>query len=461
MSDIIERLFFADLVRETSDTMGTTPFVLNGASNGYRRFGDAVPEGRPFYYAIINISKQEEWEVGIGHIDDSNMLQRSPIISSQDNQKVDFESGIKNVSLTVSADWFMAQNEKITPALHEHQIADVDSLQQALDGKQNKGDYAPALHGHAIGDIAELNAQLSSKQPIGNYADAAHRHNLSDIKLSAPVKRSFAKPADQLIVADLENDPSGGASYNIQARSFVYRDSLGQYICEGVLRTDNGTIAGTVASFRGANGNAFEINMDGLGNTRLFAPDFNVILENSFSSGRVSIRTGGSDRWCVQSSGHYAPVIDNAYNIGSAATRIANIFAANGTISTSDENSKTEIGDIPDAWLDAWGDVEWRRFKYVGGSRFHIGLIAQQVHHAFAAYDVDAFDIGLLCCDHWDDEYEVIMDDDGNESQGAKIKEAGALWGLRYDQCFAIEAAWQRRENERLSEKIANLSGHG
>ncbi len=119
--------------------------------------------------------------------------------------------------------------------------------------------------------------------------------------------------------------------------------------------------------------------------------------------------------------------------------RFSTVYAGSGSISTSDGAEKKYVGTIPDQWLDAWGDVGWRRFKFRaakgagGGRRWHIGLIAQRVHGAFERRGIDGFAIGLLCRD-------VIAD--------------GERWGLRYDECLAIEAAWQRRELARIEQRL-------
>lgn len=101
--------------------------------------------------------------------------------------------------------------------------------------------------------------------------------------------------------------------------------------------------------------------------------------------------------------GPITPHADNAQDLGKPSFRFGTVYAGTGTINTSDRRAKKNIGAIPDEWLDAWGDVQHRRFKFRGGSRWHIGLIAQDVHAVFAARDIDAFEIGLLCYDQWDD----------------------------------------------------------
>lgn len=146
------------------------------------------------------------------------------------------------------------------------------------------------------------------------------------------------------------------------------------------------------------------------------------------------------------------PMTDNAYNLGTSLFRFAQVFAGTGIINTSDEREKRLIGDIPDVWLDAWSKVQWCRFKYNNGERWHLGLIAQQVRDAFLLHGVDAFEIGLLCLDEWDNaeaEYDV---------QGVEISPAikkGHRYGIRYSEAEAMEAAWQRREIVRLKQLVA------
>lgn len=144
----------------------------------------------------------------------------------------------------------------------------------------------------------------------------------------------------------------------------------------------------------------------------------------------------------VADVGRLRPGSDNAYALGFSAFRFSVVYAGTGSINTSDENDKTDIGAIPDEWLDAWADVEWSRFKFIGGTRWHTGLVAQQVHAAFAAHDIDAFEIGLCCFDQW-------------EASGDAP--AGSRWGLRYDECQAMEAAYQRRRMDRLEAQVAAL----
>jgi hypothetical protein len=52
------------------------------------------------------------------------------------------------------------------PTVHTHVIADVTSLQAALDGK------APTAHTHTIADVTSLQTSLDSKAPLGIVSTA-------------------------------------------------------------------------------------------------------------------------------------------------------------------------------------------------------------------------------------------------------------------------------------------------
>lgn len=163
--------------------------------------------------------------------------------------------------------------------------------------------------------------------------------------------------------------------------------------------------------------------------------------------------------------------------LGLAANKWSAVYATNGTIQTSDERVKAEISSIPDEWLDAWGDVDYTRFKMVDAvqkkgsdnARWHIGLIAQRVKEAFEARGLDAMKIGLLCYDEWDDIYEdievidseAVMDEEGNiitpevkHTETVHAQTAGNLYSIRYDEALAMEAAYMRREVDRLKSSI-------
>ena len=137
------------------------------------------------------------------------------------------------------------------------------------------------------------------------------------------------------------------------------------------------------------------------------------------------------------------PSINNALTSGTSTHRWKAVYAVNGTIQTSDENMKEEIGEIPEAVFKAWENVKFVQYKFKEAvkqkgakARFHIGLIAQRIVAAFEAEGLDAYEYGLVCRD--------------------VIKEGVEILSLRYDECLALECAYERK---RFDEILIKLKG--
>lgn len=119
---------------------------------------------------------------------------------------------------------------------------------------------------------------------------------------------------------------------------------------------------------------------------------------------------------------------------------------------SSDERLKTPLFSVPDAVLDAWGDVQWGQFRYLEAvrqkgevARLHLGLIAQKVKTVFEKRGLDACAYGILCHDF---------------REATEEEPATDLWTVRYAEALAMEAAFQRRRADRLEERIAALERH-
>ena len=194
-------------------------------------------------------------------------------------------------------------------------------------------------------------------------------------------------------------------------------------------------------------GTALQINKSGSPSLDLYDTSTSNYLRmttsHSFSYGTHALRffLGGTEMFRIGTT-RVSPVTDNTKSLGAAAERLTTVYAATGTINTSDEREKQDIEVIPDEWLDAWGDVEWCRYKWRdGGKRWHTGLIAQRIEKAFADRGLDAFECGVLCFDKWEDQIGP---------DGELEAPAGDRYGVRYEEAFALEAAYQRREIQRL-----------
>lgn len=119
----------------------------------------------------------------------------------------------------------------------------------------------------------------------------------------------------------------------------------------------------------------------------------NGSVQLQLSTGQLT--TTGS----VQTGGSVLPLFDNAYTCGASGSRWSAVWSANGTIQTSDVNSKTDIVDSP-IGLDFVNNLRPVSYKFkiggnkvednpsdplnpvvtaIPGKRQHFGLIAQEV----------------------------------------------------------------------------------
>lgn len=166
----------------------------------------------------------------------------------------------------------------------------------------------------------------------------------------------------------------------------------------------------------------------------------------------VATRTNTDDapviRWTFRYNGMLWPATDGTYSVGEAAHRASEIFAATGTINTSDERLKQDISSIPEAVLEAWGDVHFVQYRFKDAverkgdkARLHCGVIAQRIKETFESHGLDAFRYGLLCHDSW-------KQDEGHA-------EAGDRYSIRYDEALALECAYQRWRLEKIEARLA------
>lgn len=192
---------------------------------------------------------------------------------------------------------------------------------------------------------------------------------------------------------------------------------------------------------------------------------------NNINFGTVTANAGAvSETLYRMNAQSFHPVTDWAKSLGTAANRWHTVYAATGTINTSDRRAKQNIQEIPDEVLDVVGNIGAAMYRMrdsvetkQDGARWHFGLIAQDIKEAFEAAGLDGFAYGVLCYDEWEAEYEMVgrvVDEDGIEVEpGVKtlIHDAGNRYGVRYDEWMILESAYQRRELKRLEERIKQL----
>jgi hypothetical protein len=154
----------------------------------------------------------------------------------------------------------------------------------------------------------------------------------------------------------------------------------------------------------------------------------------------------------IFTAGSFTPAQSGQTDLGVTNFRWKNVWSTNGVNNTSDRNLKCEISEIPDEWLDAWEKINYSRFKFKQsvltdptGARWHIGIIAQEIQQCFVEKGLNAFEIGMLCYDKWDQS----IGPDGD------IIPSGEIWSIRPDECQFMELALMRRSINRLKSGIS------
>jgi hypothetical protein len=93
----------ADRVKETSSTIGTGVFSLEGEYTGYQTFLETVGSGSVTYYCIAH-DQADEWEVGIGTVGDNSLFRDVILASSNGGSLVSFTRGTKDIFVTYPAE---------------------------------------------------------------------------------------------------------------------------------------------------------------------------------------------------------------------------------------------------------------------------------------------------------------------------------------------------------------------
>lgn len=93
--------------------------------------------------------------------------------------------------------------------------------------------------------------------------------------------------------------------------------------------------------------------------------------------------TDTADILVIGASGNLTPGADNAQTCGSSGSRWSAVWAANGTIQTSDGRAKEEVEDAP-LGLEFIQSLRPRKFRWKDGEddREHFGFVAQEVEQA-------------------------------------------------------------------------------
>ena len=140
---------------------------------------------------------------------------------------------------------------------------------------------------------------------------------------------------------------------------------------------------------------------------------------------QIGVRLDNSNGGTGSETGAFYPSLNNKTSLGKSGVGWSVVYAGTGSINTSDRNLKEDIQDLSDAELRVAQACKGlvKRFKFKGGTRKHIGVIAQDVREAFTAEGLDAHEYGLFCSDTWTD-----------EDTGEEVTQLG----IRYEELLAF-----------------------
>lgn len=198
------------------------------------------------------------------------------------------------------------------------------------------------------------------------------------------------------------------------------------------------------------------------------SPAHEVVFNQRNNAG-IQILTNDILRIAIEAGGSTRPGSDNAYNLGTGTFRWKEIFAANGTINTSDADEKRVRGPLTPDELSAASEIakavvafQWNEAieaKGADGARLHIGWIAQQVADIMRAHALDPFRYGFVCYDEW--EYKpatppVYHHETGDlVLAGTPELQTGSRYGLRKDELSAFIIAAQEQRLQALEARLA------
>lgn len=155
-----------------------------------------------------------------------------------------------------------------------------------------------------------------------------------------------------------------------------------------------------------------------------------------YSKGNVSLIPDGY----IYAGATLRPESDNTYYLGASSTRWKKIYAADGTIGTSDRRLKEEIKPISQKYVDMFDDLMPVSYRFKGEEETHTGFVAQDVEAAMDKHGLKYNDLFAL-------QKDLITE------EGATLPKGESMYSLCYDEFIAIMAA----KVKQLEEEIKTL----
>lgn len=149
----------------------------------------------------------------------------------------------------------------------------------------------------------------------------------------------------------------------------------------------------------------------------------------------------------------YVPSASNSgiVNLGSSGRKWNQLYAASGTISTSDRNVKTNIEDMSDTQEKLFNELKPVTYKFIDGTsdRTHYGFISQDIEESLGILGLKGTDFAGFCKD-------VRVDEDGIEmldENGKNIYD----YSLRYAEFIALNTHMIQKLQAEIAELKATI----
>lgn len=231
-----------------------------------------------------------------------------------------------------------------------------------------------------------------------------------------------------------------------------FDSTTGKLIQNSVVTiSDTGAATGftTITSSSTITGNGFLTNST--------AYNYTATSSTFLGSGVFSLDIS-ANRAFNSSLSAFTPGSDNSITLGASGARWSVVWAATGTINTSDANAKQDIADLDDAEKRVATRIKglFKKFRLKDAvaekgdtARIHVGVIAQEVRDAFTAEGLDANRYALFCSDTWWEREEMVEYKHLEEPKLEVVKHntpvEGATevtrLGVRYEQLLAFVIA--------------------
>lgn len=346
-------------------------------------------------------------------------------------------------------------------SLHDAVFCDACVAVGTYAGRDNLDGSANTFLGHAAGRTVQGG---EGAVIIGGFAaDGTTTSASGAIVIGYKAGKSIANLDDCLYIGTSATVPAigGDLAANKVGVNVAPADIRAQMHVKS--RASGSSTAPTVAGLlvEGASSSAVTIECTGYGGLK-FASATEVDdggLTYGHSSHTLTVRANKTNV-AVFGAAYLRPVpTDSSINLGGPSNLWKEVFAAAGTINTSDAREKESVTEPDEALLRAWSKVGFKLFKMkdavaskgADAARLHAGVVAQEVADAFASEGLDASRYGLFCHDEWDAK-EAEVDETGTVMEPAV--EAGDRYGIRYAEALALECACLRKRLERIEARM-------